>query len=121
MEKVKETKQEFINGLYGHCDSCGQTCSNGCLSYLTSTLKGDPCWEGVMRETTQHTITTRWQDRNVTRMLLKCEQLHDLDVLLLQSDDDTETNGCSRTSNYLILYITVFISCCMLRLIRPYE
>ena len=40
-----------------------------------------------MRETTEFVITNRWNDRNVTRMLLKCEQEHDLDALLMETDN----------------------------------
>ena len=94
MAKVTDTKDEFVRGLYEYCDPTGNTCSKCCLLYLKSTLKGDPCWEGVMRETTQFVVTDGWDDRNVTRMLLKCEELHDLDALLRSEDDDKiETNG----------------------------
>ena len=86
-KNVNEYRQEFIKGLYDFCDPTGQTCNKCCLLYLTSTLKGDPCWSGIMRETTQFLITNRWDDRNVTRMLLKCEQEHDLDVLFMETKD----------------------------------
>ena len=92
-KNVKESQQEFIKGLYDFCDPTGQTCNKCCLLYLTSTLKGDPCWSGIMRETTQFVITNRWNDRNVTRMLLKCEQEHDLDALLMETDNTKVISG----------------------------
>ena len=46
-----------------------------------------------MRETTQFVITNRWNDRNVTRMLLKCEQEHDLNALLLETDNTKVISG----------------------------
>ena len=112
MEKVKATKQEFINGLYEYCDPTGQTCSKCCLLYLKSTLKGDPCWEGVMRETTQFTVSDGWDDRNVTRMLLTCEHLHDLDAILLDvndNDDKDHTNdGNMSIGHHSLALIFVF-------------
>ena len=92
MAQVRKTKDEFVRGLHEHCDPTGNTCSKRCLLYLESTLKGDPCWEGVMRETTQFIVSDRWKNDNVTRMLLKCEQLHDIDALLA-SEDDGQTDA----------------------------
>ena len=109
MKKVMDAKDEFVRGLYEYCDPAGNTCSKCCLLYLKSTLKGDPCWEGVMRETTQFVVTDGWDDRNVTRMLLKCEEIHDLDALLASEDDDKiETSGSSRvfvTTGLLLMVI----------------
>ena len=98
MDKVIDAKDEFVRGLYEYCDPTGNTCSKCCLLYLKSSLKGDPCWKGVMRETTQFVVTDGWDDRNVTRMLLKCEELHDLDALLAvkEGDDKIETSGSCR-------------------------
>ena len=109
MKKVTDVKDEFVRGLYEYCDPTGNTCSKCCLLYLKSTLKGDPCWEGVMRETTLFVITDGWDDRNVTRMLLKCEEIHDLDALLAAEDDDKiETSGSSRifvTTGLLLMVV----------------
>ena len=102
------SQQEFIKGLYDFCDPTGQTCNKCCLLYLTSTLKGDPCWSGIMRETTQFVITNRWNDRNVTKILLKCEQEHDLDVLLMETGNTNVTPGIEANAGNL--YAGNFIS-----------
>ena len=91
--KLHETKQEFVDGLYEYCDPIGQECSKCCLLYLTSTLKGDPCWYGIMRETAQFLITDHWEDRNVTNMLLTCEHLHNLDQLLSEPKKHENSNA----------------------------
>ena len=52
-----------------------------------------------MREKTQYQISNRWKNGTVQNMLLKCEYLHDMDAILLGTDDgdnkvrENETDG----------------------------
>ena len=109
LEKLDDYKEEFLNGLYDYCDPTGETCSKCCLLYLKSNLKGDACWEGMMREWTQFLITDGWKNRTVQHMLLACERLHNLDVILLDDKkvdkmgmgvlDENENGGSLGSSN----------------------
>ena len=113
-DELMDSKDQFINGLYDYCDPSGNTCSKCCLLYLTSTLKGDPCWKGIVRETAQFLITDGWDDRNVTKMLLKCEQLHDLDVLLASDEkfnpQDEEANGVYKSIANPCIFLLAIVS-----------
>ena len=113
--QVVKAKDEFVRELHEHCDPTGITCSKCCLLYLESTLKGDPCWEGVMRESTQYVVSDHWKNDNVTRMLLKCEQQHDLDALLASEDDgQADSNEGHKTFESTGLLLAGIISKYML-------
>lgn len=65
-----------------------------------------------MRETTQFTVSNRWKDRNMTRMLLTCEQLHDLGAILLDvndNDDKDHTNDGNKFIGHHI-FALIFMS-----------
>ena len=114
LSKLYSTKDEFVSGLYDYCDPNGVTCSKCCLLYLESTLKGDPCWHGMMRGTSQFVITDHWKDRNVTNMLLTCEHLHNLDEILLEPVTDVsarsmEELGSTASRNFAPVMV-VFLS-----------
>ncbi len=93
----------IIDGLYKNCDVSGKTCPSTCLSFLARTLGGDPCWEGIMRDFSQFKISNHWANRTITGMLLKCEHLHDLDLLLITN---TGQSNYGKTNPSIIVFYT---------------
>ena len=69
-----------------------------------------------MREKTQYQISNRWKNGTVQNMLLKCEYLHDMDTILLGTDDGDGKNHENETDggNYLFaqmssIFMVIFL------------